>query len=95
MSNKKMQALSEVDIRKIDKNELVDVADIRIDPELSADERIREYMQQVKNPYCYLDHGMVVKITFNENGNTLEECLKRYMTREILRSQEAWEQRKF
>ena len=33
-------------------------------------------VEQIKNPYCYLSNGVIVKISF-AGRDTLEECLSR------------------
>ena len=35
-----------------------------------------DYIRQIKNPYCYLSNGVIVKISF-AGRDTLEECLSR------------------
>ena len=54
---------------------LVDVSTVKINQELPVEERIRDYIRQIKNPYCYLDHGVVVRIRF-AGKRTFDECLK-------------------
>ena len=69
-----LMKLSETDIRTVDPNELVDIENVRIREDLPIPERVRDYVQQIKNPYCYLSHGTVVKIRFT-GSRTLEECI--------------------
>ena len=69
-----LQELSEIDIRTVDPKELVDIKDVRIREDLPIPERVRNYVEQIKNPYCYLSHGTVVKIRF-VGSRTLEECI--------------------
>ena len=59
----------------IDRSELVDISTVKINTELPVKERIEDYIRQIKNPYCYLDHGMVVRISFAGKAK-LEDCLK-------------------
>lgn len=73
-----LKKMSEIDIRTVDKNTLVDVEDIQIRTDLPKRERIAEYIRQIKNPYCYISHGVVVKISF-AGKCTLEECLAKNM----------------
>lgn len=70
----KLRELASVDIRTIDPEELVDMENVKIDPELPAKERVSDYIRQIKNPYCYRSHGVVVKISF-AGRRKLEECL--------------------
>ena len=55
---------------------LVDINDISVDKDLPKSERIKEYIRQIKNPYCYKSHGVVVKISF-AGKCSLEESLSR------------------
>ena len=66
----------------IDRNELVDISTVKINTELQVKERIKDYIRQIKNPYCYLDHGMVVRISFAGKAK-LEDCLKTALFPEI------------
>ena len=67
-------AMQNTDIRTVDPKDLVDIKDVRIREDLPLPERVRDYIQEIKNPYCYLSHGTVVKIRFN-GSRTLEECI--------------------
>ena len=58
----------------IDRKELVDISTVKINTELPVKERIKDYIRQIKNPYCYLSRGTVVKIHFT-GSRTLEECI--------------------
>lgn len=83
IENQKIQAttsdvlakMQNVDIRNVDRNALVDINSVSIHRELPIKECVLDYMKQIKNPYCYLDHGMVVKISF-AGKRTLEDCIK-------------------
>lgn len=60
---------------------LVDIADIKIDPSLSREDRIRSYLQQINNPYMFSSNGMVVKIAFSKTDATIEDRLAEYIQR--------------
>lgn len=77
-SIEELHKMAQVDLKEIDVNELVDIDQITIRKDLPEKERMIDYIQQVKNPYCYLSHGVVVKISFS-GKDTLEECLARCM----------------
>ena len=72
----KLKKMAEVDIRTVDKETLVDIKDVTIDTELPDKERVLDYIRQIKNPYCYLYNGMIVKISFAGKEH-LEDCLAR------------------
>ena len=67
-----MQAMAEVDLKNIDTSNLIDIEQVKIRTELPQEERI----DQIKNPYCYISHGVAVKISFTGKC-TLEESLSR------------------
>lgn len=69
-----LKELSEVDIRTVDPNELVDISTVTIDRLLPKEERIDDFIRQIKNPYCYLSHGVTVKISFS-GTRSLEDCI--------------------
>lgn len=71
-----LKEMSEVDVRTVDKDTLVDVEGVHIQTDLPQEERIADYLRQIKNPYCYLSHGVAVKISFTGKC-TLEESLSR------------------
>ena len=60
----------------IDRNKLVDIRDVIINTDLPKEERIKEYVRQIKNPYCFKCGKYVVLSKFSENGLSLEDCLK-------------------
>ncbi|NCB93780.1 MAG: hypothetical protein EOM40_14665 [Clostridia bacterium] len=72
-----MKEMQEVDIRTVDRSQLVDIKDVTVDQSLPERERLADYIRQIKNPYCYISNGVVVKVTFS-GKTTLEECLARY-----------------
>ena len=67
-------AMQNTDIRTVDPKDLVDIKDVTILEDLPLPERVRDYIRKIKNPYCYLSHGTVVKISFI-GSRTLEECI--------------------
>ena len=70
-----LSEMAQMDIRKVDRSKLVDIDSVKINTDLPVEERIKDYIRQIGNPYCYLSHGVVVKISFKRK-RTLEECLK-------------------
>lgn len=68
-------------LRAIPMDELIDIRDVRINEKLSKEERIADYIKQIKNPYCYKYDKYRVITVFNEdeNSKTLEEHLIQYI----------------
>ena len=71
-------------MRHSDKNEihadiasdtLVDIRNVMVDKSLPREERIAEYLRQIKNPYCFRCGEFIVNTSFANAGPTLEDCL--------------------
>ncbi len=71
----RLQKMSQVDIRTVDSKELIDIESVKIRTDLPDAERVIDFIEQIKNPYCYLYHGMIVKVSFS-GKRRLEDCLK-------------------
>ena len=66
--------------RKVIKNDLVDIRSIEIDEHLPREERILFFINQIKNLYCFKVGDVVVNVKYSENGQSLEECFKNFIT---------------
>ena len=75
MTKNELDKLINVNIKTIKKENLVDISTVKINKDLPVKEQMEDYIRQIKNPYCYLDHGVIVKLTFSGNKD-LEECLR-------------------
>ena len=67
------EAMKNVDPRKVDRATLRDRSTVRIAPDAPTEERIRAWIEQMGNPYVYLDGGVVVKLSFADKGETIED----------------------
>lgn len=77
MDNMEYEQMKQVDIQTVDVNILVDIDTIKIRKELPKEERLKDFVEKIKNPFCFKCNGMVVKAVYNNNGETLEEKLVR------------------
>ena len=68
-----IEEMKDVDIRTVDPDSLVDVRRVQIPEELTGDERLKEFMRQVKNPFCYRVGNIVVKNVYSQDGVTINE----------------------
>lgn len=59
--------------------DLVDIKDVKVDTTLSREQRIKEYVKQIKNPYNFKCGNIEIVATFWGNGLSLEECIKGLM----------------
>lgn len=65
--------LREIDVQTVDLESLVDIRDVIVDETLSVEERKKEYLRQIKNPYCFRYGSYVIKLVYEETGVSLEE----------------------
>lgn len=79
MGQSKLNAMKNTDIRTVDKATLVDIETVKINPYDSPEKKMKEYIRQIKNPYCFLCSGYAVKLEFADNSRTIEECFLEYM----------------
>lgn len=71
-----MNALKEVDIRTVERKDLIDLNSVIINTERSVHERIEDFIQQIKNPYCFKVGEVAVKVVYKENGPTFQESFE-------------------
>lgn len=79
MINKlQLQEMRSVDITKADRGTLVDINDIHIDSSLPIEEKMKSYLEQIVNPYCFLCGDTPVNIRFVSETKTLKQSLCDY-----------------
>ena len=66
----------EMDFSDAKLEELADIGKIRIDRKKSVEERKRQYLNQVKNPYLVKVGDTMVKIRFANNGVSFEDAFE-------------------
>ena len=74
-----LEEMKAVDIRTVRREDLVDIRDVHIDRTLPKEERIKDFMRQIENPYCYKCGDVVVKVEFSDTDLTLEDCMEHYL----------------
>ena len=74
-----IEEMRSVDVRTVQADQLADRRGIVIDQKLPRKERLRQYIQQVRNPYCYVDDGVIVKVSFSNTKETIEDRLEAYI----------------
>ena len=75
-----LKEMRDVDVRTVDRSTLVQRSMVKVDPKKSKAERIKDYVEQIGNPYCYLEGRTVVKISFSNTDRTIEDCIHAYLS---------------
>lgn len=73
-----LEQMRNIDIRTVDPSTLRDRKDVKIDRRLPREKRIRSYCRQIGNPYCYIDEGIIVKVSFEDTSATIDDRLEAY-----------------
>lgn len=68
-----------MDLENIDRDSLVDIRSVKIDTSLSKEERMQDFIRQIKNPYLFRHGKYVVMVEFSDTDVTLEQRLADYV----------------
>lgn len=71
--------MKHVDIQTVDKSTLVDIRTVTINEKLPVEERIRQLVEGLHNPYCFLVGDIAVKIEYEDTEVTFEQRFERMM----------------
>lgn len=71
--------MQNIDIRTVNPATLRDIEDVTVDTSLPKAERLKSYIEQIGNPYCYRHGKYVVKVSYSNSGKTMEDCLLAYL----------------
>lgn len=71
-----IEEMKNVDVRTVKREELVDIREVEINKRKSQQEQIKDYIEQIKNPYCYKYGDYIVKIEFEDTEATLTDRLQ-------------------
>ena len=52
---------------------LVDIRDVVIDKSLTLEERVRSYVEQIKDPYCFKVGDVVVRVSYADKDKSLTD----------------------
>lgn len=75
---KDLKQLEKVGIEGINPTQLVHLEEVGIDISLPARRRMECYLDEIKNPYCFLCGKTPVKICFMPEGGELRSKIKAY-----------------
>ena len=70
--------MERITARTANRTELRDIKDVVIDTSKPCKQRIREYVRQIGNPYCYRDGDVVVEIEYVNTNVSLHDRLVAY-----------------
>jgi hypothetical protein len=71
----KIEYCKNMKLEDVTLDDVDDISSIKIDRRKSSEERILDFITKVKNPYIFKVNGRLVKMSFTENGPSVDECL--------------------
>ena len=76
---KSLEQMRDIDVKTVRPDTLADYGDVTVNTSLPQEERLIDYISQIKNPYCFKLGKTVIKIGFIDTEVTLEERLEKYL----------------
>jgi len=73
-----LEAMRRVDVRTVDRETLSELSDIDIKPDLPFVQKALEYLNQVKNAYCFKHGDVTLKITHSNTTTSVNDCMEGY-----------------
>lgn len=77
MKREEFEEMKNVDVRTVDVHTLEDIDQVKVDKSLPKEERMLDFVRKIKNPFCFICNGMVVKTSYADKGESLENVLVR------------------
>ena len=69
------EEMKKVDIRTVELNILEDLDKNDVDKSLTKEERLLDFITKIKNPFCFICNVMVVKTSYSNTKDSLEDKL--------------------
>ena len=76
MTAEEYRALLDTDFSDVDIEDLTDVRKIKIEKNLPQEKRQAQYLKQVGNPYLLRRGSMMIKVSFANNGLSMEQAFE-------------------
>lgn len=76
MTAEEYRALLNTDFSDADIEQLTDIRNIKIDKNLSQEKRQAQFLKQVGNPYLLRRGSMIIKVSFANNGLSMEQAFE-------------------
>lgn len=68
--------MKNVDVKTVKREELADIREVEVNQEKDREGQLKDYLEQIKNPYCYRYGEYIVKIRFEDTTVTLTDRLQ-------------------
>lgn len=72
---KKININKNIELKDIERTEVEDIRNIKVNKDLPIEERIVDFLKKVKNPYVFRVDNTLVKISFGTQNIDIKQCL--------------------
>ena len=76
MTDINLTKLKSYDIRTVDRASLVDISEVAVPEAGSQNDRMKAFITQIKNPYCFKVGKWVVGVDFINTESSIEDKMK-------------------
>lgn len=83
MLKQKILMNKDIEIEDVNRNEITDIKDIKVNNELSKEERIIDFLKKVNNPYIIKVNNVLVKNTFSDKNIDFTDCFRNVLRNNI------------
>ena len=73
--------MRDVDIMQADRDALVDIRDNHIDSGKPVEIKLREYMEQVRNPFLVKYGDYIIKLSYADTEKSMDDRMKEYVAK--------------
>lgn len=78
IDSKQLVQMSQQSIEETRKETLVDISTIKIDDTLTPEQKVISFLEQIKNPYCFLCGNTPVRVCYADGAPDLGEILTKF-----------------
>lgn len=71
----KIKRNKDLEIEDVNREDIKDIKDIKINKELSANDRIIDFLRKIENPYIFKVDNTLVKINYGTGNVDFMQCL--------------------
>lgn len=76
-----LQNMKNINIMQVEREQLVDLNEIYIDSSKSVDSRVKEYMEQVQNPFLVKVGDYILKFEYADCEKGMDERMMEYVSK--------------
>ena len=59
--------------------EIINIEDIKVNAALPKEARMKQFVEEIKNPYRFMVDDVIVQVVFTEKSSTLQDRLQQYL----------------